>query len=388
MKKSDEIKKAIDAKRTEIDNLQKEGKFKDALKQVDELNNLMDSLKIEVAKEEADFRDFLKSASPLEDTISPKYQGGVIGDEYRKEFFNQIRTNFRTAQNYLREASPTKGGYLVPSEFHNEIVSKLENENVMRQIATVVTTNNDHQVAITTSSPTASWISEGQTINLTTEEFNRVTLEAHKLATAVNVTNELLADSFYNIEQHLLTEFSKAIGAKEEEAFLIGNGTTEPEGIVTTLSADSDSYLMTLDGFISADDLIKLQYSLPRQYRKNAVWLTNDTEYREIRRLKDEEGRFIWQPSLIEEEPPKLLGSPIYSSPYISQPEQGGVNSSIVLFYGDFKRFYYIAQRGELVFKPLREINALSDITSFLMIERVDGRIIDRAAVRGLKLSA
>lgn len=399
MTRATELRREISAKKTVIENLQRAGKTAEALKQADEINNLVDSLTIEEAKEKADFENFLKNpkvpAGITLDSVgitpAQKYQGGVIGDEYRKEFFNQVRTGFKNAQNYLRESSPANGGYLVPSEFHDKIISRLENENVMRQISTVVTTNNDHQVALTTSSPTASWITEGSSIPLSSEEFNRVTLSAYKLGTAVNVTNELLSDSFYDIEQHFLTEFSAVIAAKEEEAFLTGNGTTQPEGIVPAISADSDCYLTTLDGFISVDDLIKLQYSLPRQYRKNAVWLTNDKTYGEIRRLKDEEGRFIWQPSLIEGEPALLLGSPIYSSPYIPEPLYPVVNAmentTAVLFYGDFQRFYYIAQRGELVFKPLREINALSDITSFLMLERIDGRIIDKAAVRGLKIS-
>ena len=391
MKISDEIRKEIGELKNQIETLQKEEKYKDALHLADKLNNKYDQLKIEVAKEKAELENFLKGDiykitpnGSMENRLS--FRSGVDGEEYKKQFFNAFRRKFQDSTTYLREGVPAQGGYLVPTEFGDQIVSKLENENIMRQICTVVQTEANHEVVIQTVPPSAAWTAEGQNINLTTEEFDKITLGAHKLAAAVSVTNELLADSIYDLSAHITEEFAKALAAEEEKAFFVGDGQGQPTGIITTLSADSDCYLMTTDSYIRADDLIRLQYSLPRQYRRNACWLTNDVEFAEIRRIKTDDGHFIWEPSLSSEEPPRLLGSPIYSSPYIPYQRQGGENSSIVLLYGDFKRGYYIAERGQRTVKALRELNALQDMTSFLMIERIDGKVIDKNAVKGLKI--
>lgn len=392
MKLSDELKQEISGLKDKIENFQREGKYKDALQLADELNKKYDQLKIEMAKEKATFENFLKGdiyqITPNGEVKKsrPQFRSGVEGEEYAQKFFNAFRRKFQDSTGYLREGAPTQGGYLLPTEFGDQIISKLENENVMRQICTVLQTEANHEVIIQTSPPVAAWTGEGQTINLTTEEFGKITLGAHKLAAAISVTNELLADSVYDLSAHITEEFAKALGMEEEKSFLTGDGVGKPEGLITTLSADSDCYLMTVNTYIDANDLIKLQYSLPRQYRRNACWLTNEVEFAEIRKLKDEYGRFIWEPSLSAGEPPRLLGSPIYASPYIPHQQEGGENSSIVLFYGDFKRAYYIAERGQRTVKALRELNALQDMTSFLMIERIDGKVIDKNAIKGLKI--
>lgn len=382
MKVSDEIKKEISTLKNQIEDLQKEEKYKDALKLAEEMDKKLDQLKIELAKEKATFENFLKGPKmQVGGTPTDTKNYGVEGEEYKQQFLNSFRRKFQNDTSYLRESSNPHGGYLLPTEFGAEIVSKLANENVMRQICNVFTTSNNHQVAVVSSPPSASWVSEGQMIDLTIEEFSQITLGAHKLAAAISVSNEMLADSFYNLEEHITTEFAKALGAEEEKAFIVGDGNGQPLGVLTSVAADSDCYLTTPETYLDARYLINLQYSLERQYRRNACWLTNDTEMAQIRQLKDEYGHFLWQPALTEGEPARLLGSPIYSSPYV--PSDG--NKPLIL-YGDFSR-YYIAERGQRAIKALREIHALQDLTTFLMIERVDGKLIDKNAIKGLKIT-
>lgn len=390
MKKSDEIRQKLAAKKKEVETLQQAGKIQDAYKTAKDLEKMTQELQIEIAKEKAEFENFIKHAEPVHGANNKRYVAGEPGEEYREKFLNAFRQKFQVDNSYLKESSPTAGGYLVPETFGNEILSKLENENVMRQISTVIQTQNNYQVHLVTTPPQASWVSEGGTINLTNEDFDQITLGAHKLATAITISNELLADSFYNLEGHITDEFSKALASKEEEAFIVGTGAEngQPQGILTTISADSDCYITdSVNGYVVSDYLIHLQFSLERQYRRNAVWLMSDAALKEIRRLKDQDDRFLWQPSLIEGEPSKLLGSPVYTSPFMPSPPIQTGAESIPVLYGDFSKFY-IAERGQRVVKALREVYALQDLTAFVMVERVDGQLIDKNAIRGLKIVA
>lgn len=308
--------------------------------------------------------------------------GGVQGADYSRKFITECRTRFRTAYNTLKESPTESGGYLVPAEFHDEIISQLKEENVLRQIGRVVQTANDREIAIVATAPTAAFVSEGQQINLSTEGFARKTLKSYKLASGVSVSNELLADSYYDVESHLQLEFSKAIGSQEENAFLNGTGSNVPTGLIATLAADS-STTITSSGtaVVSSDDLINLVYSLPRPYRKNACWLMNDTTLAAIRKLKDNTQNYLWERNMALNEPSTLLGFPVYTSEFMPNIASG----KIPVIFGDFSK-YIIGLRGEMIFKPLYELHALQDLTSYLMIERVDAVLSDKFAMKGLKV--
>lgn len=395
MLKSEELKQEITAKRMELENLQREQKITEAKNAATELNKLVDELDVALAMErlrklKSDGGIFINGNGDSRETPAINFSRkiGIPGNEYEKNFFDAFRNKFSNeATLKLREGSLPQGGYLVPTEFHNGIQSALEEENVMRKIATVISTQSEYIIPFVTSKPTASWISEGETIQLTNEAFNRMSLGAYKLATAITCSNELLADSYYNLEAHLIYQFAKGLARAEEEAFLIGapdetTGTvSRPTGILTTIGGNSDCYKETTGAEITADDLINLQYSVRRPYRRNACFLTSDETLALIRKLKDSTQNFIWQPSTQEGEPSRLFGQPILTSPFMPSPESG----KIAVLYGDFS-YYVIAERGQRTVRALRELFALQDISAFLMLERIDGKLTDPEAVRGLKI--
>ena len=315
-------------------------------------------------------------------TVQNSYQKfGVSGEGYRKNFFDALRTGFKKVVN-LAESPLQQGGYLLPQEMHDELITALTQENVLRQISHVVQTANDRRLVIQSTPPTAQFVSEGQQITLSSETFDQKILGAFKIAAGVSVTNELLADSFYNVEEHLQIEFSKVVGAVEEDSFLNGTGINQPLGILTQMQSDSSTTITTTGAAISADDIISLAHKLKRPYRKNACWLMNDSTLAAIRKLKDNNQAFIWQVGgLAAGEPPTLLGYPVYTSEYLP----GITSGNIAVLFGDFTKFI-IGQRGELVFRPLHELKALSDESVFLLIERIDGVLSDSLAVVGLKI--
>ena len=311
-----------------------------------------------------------------------------MNNDYHKNFIDAVRGNFRNdAAGYLREGLDSKGGYLVPTEMNDAIVTKLTQENVMRKLATVINTQSKHKISILASQPSASWIAEGQEIPLKDENFSQLELDAYKLSSGIKVSNELLADSYYNLENFFVEEFGKSLAAAEEDAFINGGADSDtsnrPTGILTSL--DSNNFVATsITNQFSIDDLIDTVYSLPRPYRQNASWLMHDSFLQKIR-LQKSDFQYFWTPSIVEGEPEKLLGYPVYTSPFMPEAPatQNAAGKPIALF-GDFSR-YYIADRGGRTFRPLFELFAISDLSAFLMIERVDGKLIDKGAMRLLK---
>ena len=316
-------------------------------------------------------------------TDSNKQIFGVSGKEYKQDFLNAVRNNFSQVQNYLQVASPEQGGYLVPSEMHESIIVKLRENNILRQISNVIQTASQHKITIQATRPTAQWTPEGSQINLSSMTFDQKSLDAYKLTVGISISNEVKADSYYNLEQHIINEFSAAMGELEEETFFTGDGNDKPTGLLNQLS--SDMTISTAGSAISADDLISLVHTVPRPYRKNGVFVMSDETLAAIRKLKDSTLNYLWgNTNLMLESPETLLGYRVYTTPYLNSAN-AAASGKIVVLFGDFQKFI-IGQRGQMTFRPLFEIHALQDLSTYLMLERVDAVLTDDSAIAALKL--
>ena len=159
---------------------------------------------------------------------------GRATDEYRKAFWNGMRNKVLSyeVQNALTIGTDSEGGYLVPDEYEKKLVEALEEEVFFRNLATVIkTSSGDRKIPIVTSKGEAAWIDEGGQFPESDDSFGQTTISAFKLATMIKVSDELLNDSVFNIEQYISREFGRRIGTKEEEAFFIGDGKGKPTGI-------------------------------------------------------------------------------------------------------------------------------------------------------------
>ena len=306
---------------------------------------------------------------------------GRASDEYRQAAITAIRSKFRDIRNELATSPDTSGGFLVPAEWDDRLIKTLEDENVMRQLGTSITTSGEHKINIAATKPAALWVNEGGALTFGNGTFKQISLDAHKVHVGILVTEELLNDNAFGLEDYILDQFGKAIANAEEEAFINGSGTGEPTGFLTTLAADTDAFITTKGADISADDVIDLTYQLRRPYRKNAVFLTNDATLAKIRKFKDTTQNYIWTPSFVAGEPDRLVGYPVYTSPYMPTSESG----NLALAFGDFS-YYNIADRGTRSFQELRELYAGNGMIGYLMKERVDGILILNEAVKALQI--
>lgn len=306
-------------------------------------------------------------------------KSGRASDAYRKAFWDSIRKrNYFDVQNTLSIGTDTEGGYLVPDEYEQRLIDALQEQNFFRQLATVITTSSgDRNIPVVSSHGEAAWMDESGLYTESDDTFGLISLGAYKLGTAIKVSDELLNDSVFDLEGYIATEFTRRIGAKEEEAFLVGDGKKKPTGVFVS----AQNSVTTSGTSITFDDVMDLYHSLRVPYRKNAVWLLNDTTVKALRKVKDGNGNYIWQPSVQAGEPDTILNRPYYTSSFV--PDLAAGNK--VMAFGDFS-YYWIADRQGRSFKRLNELYAANGQVGFLASQRVDGKLILPEAVKTMTL--
>ena len=325
------------------------------------------------------------TAKPMVMT-EPEDSTGRASKGYKKNFWNAMRRKQMTPEmvNALQIGTDSEGGYLVPDEYEKTLVEALEEENIFRKLAHVISTSSgDRKIPVVASKGSASWVDEEGTIPDSDDAFNQVSIGAYKLGTLIKVSNELLNDSVFNLESYISKEFARRIGSKEEDAFFNGNGTGKPVGIFNATGGAEVGVTAASATAITADEIIDLFYSLKAPYRKNAVWILNDATIKVIRKLKDNNGNYLWQPSLTAGTPDTILGRPVYTSSYVPTIAAGAKT----IAFGDFS-YYWIADRAGRNFKKLTELYAANDQTGFVATQRVDGKLILPEAIKVLKMKA
>ena len=299
---------------------------------------------------------------------------GRATDEYRQNFWNMMRskTPMPTVMNALQIGTDSEGGYLVPDEYERTLVEALEEENVFRQLAKVIrTSSGDRKIPVVATKGTASWIDEEGAYLESDDSFGQVSIGAYKVGTMIKVSEELLNDSVFDLEAYISREFARRIGAKEEEAFFTGDGSGKPLGVLAATGGAETGVTAASATAITADELIDLFYSLKAPYRRNAVWVLNDSTIKAIRKLKDNQGQYLWQPSLTAGAPDLLLGKPVRTSAYMPAI---AADAKTVAF-GDFS-YYWIADRQGRSFKRLNELYAATGQVCFLATPRVHGKLV------------
>lgn len=343
------------------------------------------------------------TGKPMNGRMDQEQATGRASKQYVKDMLTAMRTNFRQVTNVLEEGNDANGGYLVPDEWDKRLIDVLTEENIMRTLGTRITTSGEHKINIAATKPAASWIAEGGALSFGDATFDQKNLDAHKLHVAIKVTEELLYDNAFNLENYIITQFGKALSNAEEDAFLNGNGTGKPLGLFVKV-VDSTTGAMKNSTFstevstktgnapdLKTDDILNLIYSLKRPYRKNASFIMNDKTLAAIRKLKDGNQAYIWQPSYQAGEPDRLCGYAVHTSAYCpemptAQPTAAAGDAGFIAF-GDYS-YYNIGDRGTRSLQQLRELFAGNGMIGYVMKERVDGLLVLPEAVQILYAKA
>ncbi|MGN0753396.1 MAG: phage major capsid protein [Aristaeellaceae bacterium] len=314
-----------------------------------------------------------------------KEKRGTATDAYKTAFWNMVRAKAMSYEihNALKIGEDDHGGYLAPDEFERTLVEALEEQNIFRQFAHVITTSSgDRKIPVVASKGTASWIDEEAAFPESDDTFGMLSIGAFKLATTIKVSDELLHDSVFDVASYIAREFARRIGAAEEEAFFTGNGTGRPTGILNA-TGGAETGVTSVGANISFDDVIDLYYSLRSPYRRNAVFMMNDSTVRALRKLKNGSGDYLWQPSVTAGTPDTILNRPVYTSSYMPTVAAGAKS----ILFGDMS-YYWIADREGRTFQRLNELYAPTGQVGFLSFERVDGKLILPEAAKVLQMKS
>ena len=317
------------------------------------------------------------------DDEAPASKTGRGTKDYIKNFWRVMRSKSvpHEVMNALQVGTETEGGYLVPDEYERTLVQALEEQNIFRQLAHVIhTSSGDRKIPVVASKGTAQWIDEEAQYPESDDSFGQVSIGAYKLATMIKISEELLNDSVFDMPSYIATEFARRIGAAEEEAFFTGNGTGRPLGILAETGGAQMSVTGAKADAVTFDEVMDLFYSLRSPYRRNAVFIMNDATVKALRKLKNGNGDYIWQPSVTAATPDTILNRPVYTSGFMPTLATG--NKTIL--FGDLG-YYWVADREGRSFKRLNELYAPTGQVGFLASQRVDGKLILPEAVKVLK---
>lgn len=306
--------------------------------------------------------------------------------EYRKSFWNVMRSKMPSPEvmNALQVGTDSEGGYLVPDEFERTLVEALEEQNIFRTLAHVIqTSSGDRKIPVVASKGSASWVDEEGAIPESDDSFGQVSIGAYKLGTMIKVSEELLNDSVFDLEAYISREFARRIGNKEEEAFFTGDGTGKPLGVLAATGGAEVGVTAAAAAAFTADEIFDLFYSLKAPYRRSAVFVMNDASVKALRKLKDNNGQYLWQPSLTAGAPDTLLNRPVYTSAFMPALAAGAKS----ILFGDLS-YYWVADRQGRSFRRLGELYAPTGQVGFLATQRVDGKLILPEAVKVMQMKA
>ncbi len=269
------------------------------------------------------------------------------------------------------------GAATVPTSFSGSLVSHLiETAAVIGGGATVLNTNSGEtiQVPVTTGHSTAALTAEASAISASDPAFAQRSLGAYKYGVLIQLSKELLADSGVDIEGYIAMEAGRAVGNALGAHLVTGTGSSQPAGVITGASAGITGGT-SVSGAFTADNLIDLFYSVISPYRNSpaASWLMRDATVGAVRKLKDSQNQYLWQPSLVIGAPDTLLGKAIVTDPGVAAV---GLSAKSVAF-GDLSR-YYVRMVNGVELSRSDDFAFSSDLSTFKVTVRADGILADQ----------
>jgi HK97 family phage major capsid protein len=285
----------------------------------------------------------------------------------------------------LTVSTDSQGGYLAPEAFANEILKKIVEFSPIRQYARVTAiAAPEVKLPRKLTGTTASWVSETGDRSQSDMTFEQATFTPHELATYVDISTQLLEDNSYNLEGELAADFAEAFGKAEASAFVSGDGTGKPKGLLsaTGIAEIATGNAATL-GTDPAATIIGMFHSVPSVVAQNAVWLMNRKTLGSLRTLKDGNGRFIMLDPITAGAPVTLLGRPIVEA--VDMPDIGADASPIML--GDMSGYRIIDRVGLSVLRdPFTQ--ATKGLVRFHARKRVGGDVSNADRFVKLTVSA
>lgn len=291
------------------------------------------------------------------------------GTEGAHDSLTEVRT--------LSKLTAGAGGNTVPTTFYGKLWANLIlTANLINAGATVWNTNSGEsiQVPITTSHSSGALVAEAGTIGTSDPVFGQRSVGAFKYGVLLKLSRELLDDTGVDIESYIAMQAGRAVGNALGTDLVVGNGSSKPSGLFQTSTLGTTGAI-SVAGTFTFDDLITLYYSVIAPYRNSpeAGWLLNDTSAGVARKLKDSQGRYLWEPSLVAGAPDLILNKPVYTDPNVAAV---GLAAKSVAF-GDLST-YLVRMVNGVRFERSVDFAFDADLVTYRCLVRADGILVDQ----------
>ena len=291
---------------------------------------------------------------------------------YTDAFENYIRKPLdfmdQATRAILNTGTGSEGGYTVPVVYMTTVIEKLLDQSVMRQNSTVVRTTSTTKIPLGETDPVFEIIAESGAYPVVDITFGQKEMDAFKVGGIIKSSDELLNDSFLNLEQYITGKIVRGMGTKEETLFTTGTGTAQPEGIITGATLGNTTVAIAA---VTADEVLTFLASVKAVYRKNGKVMMNSQTQLALRKLKDTAGQYLWQASLILGAPATFDGQEIVINEDMADLGTGNK----FMGFGDMS-YYQIADRGQMEIKRLDELYAGNGQIGFRTNKRCDAKLL------------
>jgi len=293
----------------------------------------------------------------------------------------------------MSTAVAADGGYLVDPETAAIIAGTLSGAGSLRQVSNVVNVESTaYDVLIDEGNLGSGWADETTaTTATTTPTIDRISIPLYELAAMPKISQRLLDDSAFDIEAWMASRIADKFAQAEAAAFISGNGSDKPTGILNHTAVADASWTWGNIGYIATgtsgdfdatnpgDAIVDLVYALWARYRANGTFLMNSKTAGAVRKLKDSNGRFLWSDGLAAGEPSRLMGYGVV----VAEDMPDIAADSMSIAFGDFNAGYTIAERPDT--RILRDPFSAKPNVLFYATKRVGGDVSDFAAIKLLK---
>jgi len=387
-----QARQVLDLAETEKRDLsaEEEGKYNVIMEDVVKLDK-------EVETEERQQKLEKSLSEPINEPIKPTPEGNTevgtrASDEYRKAFRNYLQTGRETEIRALAADSDTTGGYLIaPQLFIANLIKAVDDAVIVRAIATKFTVDKAESLGAPTleADPADSdWTAEIKTGSEDSSmAIGKRELYPHPLAKQIKLSKKLVRISAIDVETLIRDRLAYKFAISEEKTFLTGHGSNQPLGVFTAssqgISTSRDVSTGNTSTSIQTDGLIEAKYKLKGQYWGKARWIFHRDALKQIAKLKDGDGQYIWQQGIQLGQPDRLLGLPHLMSEYAPNTFETTLYVGIL---GDFS-FYWIADALDMTVQTLVELYATTNQNGYIGRLETDGMPVLEEAFARVKLA-
>jgi HK97 family phage major capsid protein len=304
-------------------------------------------------------------------------------DEYREALNAYARHADLSAEqrSTLNVGEDKEGGYGVPEEW-GTLHESLRESGTVRQLATVITSEAGtpfHVPFVKADADAPGKVKEAELIPDDADEFGEKIIQAYKYARMTLASEEIVQDALFDVAAFVGSRLGFDLGRVVNKPYIAGTGTEEPEGLFAKATVGLSTVSKTAGPTV--DNLIDLQHSIIRPYRGSAVWMMADSTLAIVRKLKDKNEQYLWQPSIQLGEPDRLLGKPVYSDPDVDAVGA----KKLVVGFGDVRRAYLIRDVLGVTLRLLTERYADKGQVAWRGTLRTGGAIVDANAFKTAK---